>query len=138
MSPVRVLIADDQIMMRKGLALLLDSHGCSVVEQVGSTKDVLDAYLAQRPDVVVLDVNFAEVRSGIEVAVQLLQLDPDAKIVFLSNHDQGSIVKRAYRLGAMAYLSKQLDDLELITAVKSAAGAKVYMGSPQKTENKAR
>ena len=125
---VRLMIADDQTLVRIAAADLMETHpGIEVVAQVSSSNEVLPVFLDVKPDVVLLDIAFGrDAMSGLACAVQLLEAAPEARIVFLSSYDQPSIVRRAYRLGAKAFLTKVTEDTQLVRAIRHAAAGERY------------
>jgi DNA-binding NarL/FixJ family response regulator len=78
------------------------------------------------PDVLVLDIRFGTELTGLDAAHQILKTHPRAKIVFLSQFDQDSLIKETYRLGAHAFVTKDCDPADLATAVRHASAGKLY------------
>ncbi|MDL5034398.1 response regulator transcription factor [Pelomonas sp. APW6] len=125
---VNVLLADDHQILREGTSMLLSSQsGIKVVGEVSAASELLAKYEELKPDVVVLDVAFGgDTIAGIEAAQQLLMKHKAASIVFLSSYDLASLVRRAYNMGAMAYLTKDIDNSILIGAIIQAASGQRY------------
>ncbi len=74
----------------------------------------------------VLDIRFGTELTGLDAAQAILKSDPSAKIVFLSQFDQDSLIKETYRLGAHAFVTKDCDPADLATAVRHAHEGKLY------------
>jgi DNA-binding NarL/FixJ family response regulator len=83
-------------------------------------------YAQEKPDVLVLDIRFGTELTGLDAAQNVLKADPNAKIVFLSQFDQDSLIKETYRLGANAFVTKDCDPADLATAVRHAFEGKLY------------
>ncbi len=110
---IRVLHADDHPVVLDGFANALESHGIHTVAKAHSVPEALAQYAATQPDVAILDLRFGSALTGLDAARQLLHDFPQAKIVFLSQFDQDSLIKEAYRLGARAFITKDCDPAEL-------------------------
>jgi len=130
MKSIGVLIADDHPMIIEGLVSALKREGVQRVADACSTADVIPQFERSHPDVVVLDIRFGEEMTGLDVARDLLSRHPDARIVFYSQFDQDEIIKEAYRLGGMAFVTKSASPDELATAIRQAhAGQVHFMGA---------
>src|SRR5690348_12278110 len=105
MKGVRILLADDHTIVRKGLRMLLESAGFEVVAEAANGLDAVAMAEQHRPDVVVMDVGMP-VLNGIEAARQIAAKDLGVEIVFLSMHSDESYVLRALKSGARGYLLK--------------------------------
>jgi len=129
MKSIGVLIADDHPMIIQGLISALKREGVQRVADAGNTDDVIKQFERTHPDVVVLDIRFGGGTTGLQVAKDLLARHPQARIVFYSQFDQDEIVKEAYRLGGMAFISKSGPPDELTTAIRQAHAGQVYFTS---------
>lgn len=125
MKRIRVLIADDHPLIVSGLTSGLRDHGLEVVGDVSAANAVFDKFAAVKPDVLVLDIRFAE-GAGLDVARAILQRFPEARIVFYSQFDQDQIVREAYRIGGFAFLPKSADSSLLAEAIKQANAGQLY------------
>src|SRR5437867_5029821 len=86
MSPVRILLADDHILVRAGIRALLEGlEGVTVVAEAGNGNEVLELARTHRPDVVLLDISMPGL-GGLEASAQLKQELPEARVVMLSMH----------------------------------------------------
>jgi DNA-binding NarL/FixJ family response regulator len=123
---LRVLLADDHAIVRRGLRTLLESEpGVSIV---GEAADGLEAVkLAQElvPEVLILDVAMPKF-NGIDVAARVAKLDPAPAVIILSMHSDESYVLRALDAGARAYLLKDATDEDLIPAIRAVASGKRF------------
>lgn len=121
-----VLLADDHQIVRTGIATALDKCGIEVVGQARATDEVVPMYQELGPDVVLLDMRFGEKMTGFDVAIDLLKADPNARIVFCSQFDQHTLIKRSYDIGALAFVNKDCEEGELADAVRHARDGKLY------------
>lgn len=124
---IRVLLADDHVMMRGGLRMLLEQH--AELEVVGEAEDGRETVrLAKKlsPDVIVMDIAMPDM-NGIEATRQIFADRPDAKVIALSMHSDRHFVSEMLKAGAMAYLLKQCVVDELITAIKTVLKNQTYL-----------
>lgn len=118
---IRILIADDHPLIIEGLALALGKRGIEVTGHAAATDDAVRKYRRCKPDVVVMDVGFGPGPTGLDAAREIIQDDPDARVVFYTQYDQDEIVHEAYRLGGRGFVPKvQPTDVlaEVINQVK--------------------
>jgi two-component system, NarL family, response regulator NreC len=126
MNPIRILLADDHTVVRKGLRLLLESQtGFQVVAEAGDGRQAVTLAEQAAPDVVVMDVAMP-ILNGIEAARQIVSKQPHPEVVFLSMHSDESYVLRALKAGARGYLLKDSAEYDLINAVKAVTEGKAY------------
>jgi len=123
---MKLLIVDDHDIVRQGVRRLLSLVPDSEVREADSAETGLDAYLAERPDVVILDINLAG-GSGLELLTRLRNADSDARVVMFSMHADPAYANRALRSGAVGFVGKSASADELIEAVKCAASGKRYI-----------
>ncbi|MGW5635566.1 response regulator [Streptomyces sp. NPDC003832] len=117
---VRVLLAEDQGMMRGALALLLGMEpDLEVVAQVGSGDAIVDAALLHRPDVALLDIELP-VRSGLDAAADLREQVPDCRVLILTTFGRPGYLRRAMEAGAVGFLVKDGPVEELAGAIRRA------------------
>jgi len=117
---VRVLVVDDQQLIREGIASLLGiQEGIEVVGTAGDGRDAVDKALALTPDVVLMDVRMPEL-DGLQAVAVLRQRLPACRVVMLTTFDDQDYVIRALRAGAAGYLLKDLPSRELAAAVRLA------------------
>lgn len=125
-QPIRILLADDHTIVRKGLRLLLDSRpGFQVVAEAADGREAVALAEEHRPDVVVMDVAMP-ILNGIEAARQISSKNPQIKVVFLSMHSDEGYVLKALKAGARAYLLKDSAEHDLMSAVKAVTEGKAF------------
>jgi DNA-binding NarL/FixJ family response regulator len=125
-EPVTVLIGDDHSIVIEAVAMQLTGQGCKIIGKAKTVEDVIAKYSELMPDVLVLDIKFSGKRTGLDVANEILEKHPDAKIVFLSQNDQDALIRETYKLGGHAFLTKDCDPSELATAVLRAHKGELY------------
>ena len=126
MKTIRILLADDHTVVRKGLRLLLESHpGFQVIADAANGRDAVALALEHTPDVVVMDVAMPHL-NGIEASRQISARLPNTAIVFLSMHSDESYVLKSLKAGARAYLLKDSAEQDLVAAVIAASEGKAF------------
>ena len=129
MDPVRILLADDHIVLRDGMRLLLERQpGFRVVAEAADGRATLDLVLEHDPDVVVMDIAMPNM-NGIEATRRIVEQHPRTGVVILSMHDDESYVIRSLKAGARAYLLKNAMKAELIAAIQAVAQGKSFFSS---------
>lgn len=125
-QPVRVIVVDDQTLVRAGICQALNSPGIEVVAEAASAEEALEVALVLRPDVVLLDIDLPGM-SGVHLVRQLAPRLPHTRIVMLtvSATDQDSF--EAFRYGASGYLTKNVTPEGLRRAVLSAHAGDLAM-----------
>jgi two-component system, NarL family, response regulator NreC len=126
MKTIRILLADDHTVVRKGLRLLLESTpGFQVVADAADGREAVALAAEHSPEVVVMDVAMPGL-NGIEAARQIVAKLPHTAVVFLSMHSDEGYVLKALKAGARAYLLKDSADHDLINAVKAVSEGKAF------------
>jgi DNA-binding NarL/FixJ family response regulator len=120
---IRLLIVDDQRLMREGLRTLLElEHGFEIAGEAANGQDAIDAYAELRPDVVLMDIRMPGM-DGVEATRRLCVGWPGARVIILTTFDDDASVFEGLRAGAVGYLLKDLSGQELASAVRT-----VYRG----------
>ena len=122
MARKRVLVVDD--LTPVVTALLRESF--DVVDMVSDGRAALESTLKLSPDLIVLAVSMPGM-SGIEVAQELKRRGNNAKIVFLTVHEDSDILARALAAGGLGYVAKVLMDADLIPAINEAFAGRVFV-----------
>lgn len=123
---IRIMLADDHPVVMRGFAMSLEGQDMEVVAQARTPEEALEQHAAVQPDVLILDVRFGGQLTGLDIARRIFEQSPAARIVFLSQFDQDSLIKEAYRIGARAFITKDCDPEELAAAVHRAHGGELY------------
>lgn len=129
-KPIRILLADDHTVMRRGLRLLLESQPeFSVVAEAADGRQAVQQAEETQPDVAVVDIAMPNL-SGIEAAERIASAMPNTAIVILSMHSDEAYVLRALKVGAKGYLLKDSAEGDLIDAIKAVHQGKTFF-SPE-------
>jgi two-component system response regulator NreC len=123
---LRVLLADDHGIVRRGLRSLLETEpGVTVVGEAADGLEALRLVGECQPDILVLDVGMPKL-NGIEVAARTQKSDSPPRVIILSMHADESYIIRALAAGARAYLLKDATDEDLLPAVRAVAAGKPF------------
>jgi len=122
---LRVLLADDHSIVRRGLRSLLEDAGHSVVAEAADGLEAVRLSEEHRPDLVILDIGMPKL-NGIEVAARTQKLEKPPGVIVLSMHGDESYIIRALSAGVRAYLLKSATDEDLLPAVRAVASGKPF------------
>jgi two-component system invasion response regulator UvrY len=126
---IKILIADDHTLVRKGLKqLLMDTKGIERVDEAGDGKETINKVNKKDYDLVLLDISLPG-RSGIDVLKQLKSHKPKLPVLILSMHPEEQYAVRSLRAGASGYLTKESAPDELIDAIRKVANGGKYITS---------
>ena len=126
MSTIRILLADDHVVMRRGIRALLERRpDFQVVAEAGDGREAVELTETHAPHVVVADIAMPNL-NGIEAARQIAQKSPQTAIVILSMHSDESYVLRALKAGARGYLLKDSPESDLINAILAVHEGKAF------------
>ena len=123
---MRVLIVDDHPIIVSGCAAMLAGEGDIDVVDARDAETGLAVFVAQKPDVTVVDIGLPGV-SGFELTRRILEADPQARIVVFSMNDDPIFAARAIQMGAKGYVTKNDDPYLLLTAVREVASGGVFL-----------
>jgi two-component system response regulator NreC len=126
-APIRIVIADDHSIVRRGLRTLLDAEAGIEVVAEGDDVDSAKRYIrGHRPDVLVIDLNMPG-GSTLEALPSLREEFPDTQIVVLTMQDEPAYARQALGSGVLGYVLKEAADAELVAAVRAAAKGQNYL-----------
>lgn len=126
---LRILIADDHTVVRKGLKqILLEEFPSSVIEEVSDAEQLIQRVMSAAWDVVVSDLSMPG-RSGLDALHQIKSSHPDLPVLILSIHPEEHYALRVLKAGASGYLSKDSAPDELVKAVQRVLLGKKYISS---------
>ena len=117
----RILIVDDAKIMRKILCVMLENAGHEIVGNATNGMEALKIYAELNPDVVTLDILMAG-GSGMIYLKEILQMDPEARVVMVSAQGHGEREKEARHSGAVGYVSKPFRKEDLLEEIRNALG----------------
>jgi DNA-binding NarL/FixJ family response regulator len=123
---MRVLLADDHAIVRRGLRSLLETEpAVSVVAEAGDGLEAMRLCAEHQPEMAILDIGMPKL-NGLEVAARMQKLDRPPLVMILSMHSDESYILRALGAGARAYLLKDATDEDLIPALRSVVAGKPF------------
>jgi RNA polymerase sigma factor (sigma-70 family) len=119
-TPPRVVIADDQTLVRTGFRMILGANGIPVVAEAADGQEAVAAVLKHRPDVVLMDIRMPEM-DGLEATRRILAARPgrDSRIIILTTFDFDRYVYAALTAGASGFLLKDVSPEQLVAAVRT-------------------
>jgi DNA-binding NarL/FixJ family response regulator len=120
-EPIRILLVDDQRLMRDGLRTLLELEGdLKVVAEAEDGQSGLDAYEQFEPNVVLMDIRMPGM-DGVEATRRLIERWPEARVVILTTFDDDEYIFEGLRAGALGYLLKDVSGGELAESIRKVA-----------------
>ena len=123
---LRILIADDHEVARRGIRAVLESHpGWEVCGEAKDGRESVELAAATKPDVVLLDIGMPNL-NGLEAARQILATSPEVSILILTMHDSDNVVREVLRAGARGYLLKSDAGRDLVAAVEALQGQRTF------------
>lgn len=133
MKKIRILLADDHVMVRQGFRMILAAQpDMEIVGEAGNGHEAVELAERLQPDVVVMDVAMPEL-NGIEATRRLAASSPRTRVLALSMYKDSVYVREILRAGARGYLLKDAIDRDLLAAVRAVAGGEGYL-SPTVSE----
>ncbi len=129
MNSLRILVADDHEVVRRGLCSLLESQPeWQVCGEAADGRELLRKVTELRPDIIVLDVAMPNL-NGLEATRQILKLNPKAKVLVLTFHDSDQLIHEVLTAGASGFVLKSDAARDLVTAIESLRQNKTYFTS---------
>jgi two-component system NarL family response regulator len=117
--PIRVLVADDHLILRLGLVTLVNGEtDMTVIGEASSGQQVIEFFRQHRPDVTLMDLRMPGI-NGVEAIAAICAEDPDAKVIVLTIHKGDEAVYQALRAGARGYLLKDIATDDILAAIRS-------------------
>src|SRR5450432_1920463 len=126
MEPLRLLVADDHEIVRKGLRSLLEAQpGWQVTAEASDGREAVEKAREIKPDVTVLDISMPAL-NGLEAARQMIKNDARAKILILTMHESDPLIREVLDAGARGYVLKTDASRDLVTAVNAVRSNKTF------------
>jgi len=123
---LRILIADDHEVARRGIRSLLESHpGWDVCAEAKDGRDAVELATSTKPDLVLLDIGMPNL-NGLEAARQILATNPNVAILILTMHDSDNVIREVLRAGARGFLLKSDAGRDLVAAVEALESQKTF------------
>lgn len=133
MKTLRILIADDHDLMRRGVKSLLQAHpGWEVCGEAHTGREAVAKAEELKPDVVIMDISMPEL-NGVEAARRIRKVSPASEVLILSVHYSDQLIREILDAGVRGYMVKSDSDRELVVAVETLASHKPFF-TPRATE----
>lgn len=127
MTPCQIVLADDHVLIRRGLKKIIDGQPfLQVIGDVGDGLELLDLLQERCPDIILLDISMPKLR-GIEAIPQVKKLCPEVKILILTMHSSKDFLASALSAGADGYALKEDSDTELLSAIRKCLDGELYV-----------
>lgn len=124
---IRVLLAEDHIVVRDGLAAIINQEDdMTVVAEAGDGNEAVALWKTHNPDVILMDLRMPGL-SGVNAIYELRAADPDARIIILTTFDGDEDIYRAMRAGAKAYLLKDVKREELFRCIREVHAGRFFL-----------
>ena len=131
--PVRILLADDHDLMRRGLRALLESHpGWEICGEAANGREAVSLTEELNPDIIILDITMPEL-NGVDAARRILKTSPNTEILLLSVHYSDQLIREILEAGIRGYIVKSDSDRDLVIAVEALANHRPFF-TPRATE----
>jgi DNA-binding NarL/FixJ family response regulator len=124
---LRILIADDHALIRRGLKqILLEEYPSAIIEEVNDAEGVIKKIISNEWNIIICDISMPG-RSGLDVVQEVKQTFPKLPVLILSNHPEEQYAVRVLKAGAAGYLSKEAATEELVKAVQQVLQGRKYI-----------
>src|SRR5450432_2008014 len=132
MKALRILVADDHDLMRRGIKALLQSHaGWEVCGEATTGREAVAKAEQLKPDIVILDISMPDL-NGVDAAKRIRKSSPDTEVLILSMHYSDQLIRDILEAGVRGYIVKSDSDRDLIAAVESLANHKPFFTSRER------
>jgi len=130
-APIRILLVDDHVILRQGIAVMLNQEdGFEVIGEAENEREALSLTRELKPDIVLVDM-FLETSSGLDIAKQLLRISPNTRIVLFASSNDEKLLFEAIRIGVHGYLQKTLSIDDLRRALRAVYCGERVLGESQ-------
>jgi DNA-binding NarL/FixJ family response regulator len=129
MKPLRILIADDHAMIRRGLRATLEDHrGWQVLDEAVHGREAVEKARRLKPDIVILDLTMPQL-NGLEATRQILRTAPATHVLILTVHESEQVVREVLKAGAQGYILKSDAGRDLVAGVEALGQGKPFFTS---------
>ena len=127
MNATRILLADDHVLVRRGVRLILDNEpDLTVVAEAGDGAEAVELARAEEPDLAILDIAMPRL-TGLQAARQLVRLQPELRILILTMYDNEQYLFESLKSGASGYVLKSVADRDLVEACRAAMRGEPFL-----------
>lgn len=123
---VRIVLADDHVLVREGLRSLLEREGCQVLAEASDGLQALREVDSHKPDIAVLDITMPSL-NGLDAAREVARTFPKTKTILLTQHDEDQYVLKALEAGVSGYVLKSQVAGDLLDAIHNISKGQIYL-----------
>jgi DNA-binding NarL/FixJ family response regulator len=125
---IRILMADDHALFRAGIiGLIKEEKDIFIIGEAENGEDLITKYFNLKPSLALVDITMPEL-SGMEAAKKIIERDENAKIIFLSMHEEEQYIYYCLKIGGRGYMNKNISKGELIYAIRTVYEGGIYFG----------
>ena len=124
--PIRLVLADDHLVLRQALRALLEKRGLEVVADEADGRAAVDSVRRFAPDIAVLDVAMP-VLNGVDVAYEIARIKPECPVILLSGVEDARFVKEALKAGVRGFVQKSQGSDDLVHAIEEVLAGRLYV-----------
>jgi DNA-binding NarL/FixJ family response regulator len=124
--PLRILLADDHVLVRQGLRALLEREGYQVVAEASDGQEAVRLVESLRPDIAIMDISMPSF-NGLNAAQEMKRYSEKTKTILLTQHDEAQYVRAALEAGVSGYVLKNQVTSELLLAIRQVSRGQVYL-----------
>jgi len=124
--PIRIVLADDHVLVRQGLKSLLEREGFQVVAEASDGQEALRHVESLRPDIAVMDISMPTL-NGLNAAREMSCSSPKTKTILLTQHDESQYIRDALEAGVKGYVLKSQVASDLLLAIRQVSLGRVYL-----------
>jgi two-component system response regulator NreC len=124
--PIRIVLADDHVLVRQSLKSLLEREGFQVVGEASDGQEGVRQVETLHPDIAVMDISMP-ILNGLDAAREMSRTSPKTKTILLTQHDEGQYVSEALEAGVKGYVLKSQVANDLLLAIRQVSRGQVYL-----------
>jgi two-component system response regulator NreC len=124
--PIRIVLADDHVLVRQGLMSLLEREGFQVVAEASDGQEAVRHVESLEPDIAVMDISMPTL-NGLNAAREISRSSPKTKTILLTQHDEGQYIREALEAGVKGYVLKNQVASDLLLAIRQVSRGQVYL-----------
>jgi two-component system, NarL family, response regulator NreC len=124
--PIRIVLADDHVLVRQGLKSLLEREGFQVVAEASDGHQALRDVASLQPDVAIMDISMPTI-NGLNAAREMSRSAPKTKTILLTQHDESQYIREALEVGVKGYVLKNQAANDLLVAIRQVTRGQVYL-----------
>ena len=124
--PIRIVLADDHVLVRQGLKSLLEREGFQVVGEASDGQEALCQVESLQPDIAVMDISMPTL-NGLNAAREMSRASPKTKTILLTQHDESQYIREALEAGVKGYVLKNQVASDLLLAIRQVSRGEVYL-----------